>query len=210
MFRFQILLMVVCCAFAAMAADENVVTTDDGGLKVGPRPKPKPTPAEKVLVPKRNDNSGAFGTKPKGPVEIKPTEPVVQKPTPAATPVPHSDVLSSGEATLKATYVFDFEQGKTASDGDLFYNHRDDVVRFLRPRNGATIALLQRTDFRKTDADRLKAVSYSDRPIDASDNADNELRRGVVIAIKTRSGHFAKMRVTSYGRDLGFEWVTYR
>ena len=207
----QILFAVICCGFGATAGAEKVGTTNDGGLKVGPRPKPKATPAEKVLEPIRNENSGAFGTKPKGPVVTQPKDPVIiQKPPPVVVPAPRSDILSSGEATLKATYTFDFDKGKAGGDGDLFYNHRDDVIRFLRPQNGAAVALLQRTDFWKTDADRLKTVSYSEKPINASDNADNELRRGVVIAIKTRSGHFAKMRVTSYGRDLAFEWVTYR
>ena len=206
----QILLAVICCGFAATAGAENVGTTNDGGLKIGPRPKPKPTPAEKVLEPTRNDNSGAFGTKPKGPVVSQPTGPVIQKAPPIVSPAPRSDILSSGAATLKATYIFDFDRGKAGGDGDLFYNHRDEVIRFLRPQNGATIALLPRTDFPRLDADRLRALSYSDKPINASDNADNELRRGVVVAIKTRSGHLAKMRVTSYGRDLAFEWVTFR
>ena len=206
----QILFAVMCCGFTAIAAAENVGTTNDGGLKAGPKPKPKPAPADKVLEPIHNENSGAFGTKPKGSLASPRKDPVVQKPPPVIVPAPRPAVLSSGAGTLKATYIFDFEKGKADDNGDLFYQHRDEVVRFLRPQNGATISLLPRTDFGKTDADRLRTLTYSDKPINASDNADNELRRGVVIAIKTRSGHLAKMRVTTYDNDLAFEWVTYR
>ncbi len=206
----QMLLALICCGFVATAAGEKVGTTNDGGLKVGPRPKPKATPAEKVLEPIRNEDSGAFGIKPKRPTGTPPKGPVIQKPPPVVSPAPRPAIVSSGETTLKATYIFDFDKGKAGGDGDLFYNHDDEVIRFLRPHNRAAIALLPRTDFAKLDADRLRTLSYSDKPINASDNADNELRRGVVVAIKTRTGHFAKMRVTRYGRDLGFEWVTYR
>lgn len=191
-----ILLALIGSGFIATAAAE-IVTADDGGLKVGPRlnPKSPATPAKGPVIKKLGRST------PKGPIK---------KLGRSVTPAPRSDIVSSGEATLKATYIFDFDKGKAGSEGDLFYNHRDEVVRFLRPQNGATITLLQRADFSKTDADLLRTLSYSERPINASDNGDNELRRGVLIGIKTRSGHFAKMRVTAYGRDLAFEWITYR
>ena len=205
-----ILFAVICCGFAATAGAEKVDTTTAGGLKTGPRPKPKATPAEKVLEPIRNEDSGAFGTKPKCPTATPAKGPVIQKRPPVVPPAPDPAIVSSGETTLKATYIFDFDKGKAGGDGDLFYNHEDEVIRFLRPHNGATIALLPRTDYAKLDSDRLRTLSYSERSINASDNADNELRRGGVIAVKTRTGHFAKMRVTRYGRDLGFESVTYR
>jgi hypothetical protein len=205
-----VLFRLICCGFAATAVAEKVGTTNDGGLKVGPKPKPKSTPAEQVLEPIRNDNSGAFGNKPKAPAATPVKGPVVQKPPPVVVPVPRPAMVSSGASTLKATYTFDFEGGKAGGEGDLFYNHRDEVIRFLRPQNGATVALLQRSRFERVDADQLKAASYSDKPINVSDNADNQLRRGVVIAIKTRNGHFAKVGVTTYGADLALEWVTYR
>jgi hypothetical protein len=185
-----ILLALIGSGFAATTIAE-IVTTDDGGLKV--RPKAAATPVKGPLIKKL-------------PTPARPIKSMGKR----VTPAPRSDIVSSGEAILKATYVFDFDQGKAGSEGDLFYNHRDEVVRFLRPQNGATIALLPRADFSKADADLLRTLSYSERPINASDNGDNELRRGVLIGIKTRTGHFAKMRVTAYGRDLAFEWVTYR
>ncbi len=107
-----ILFALICCGFAATAAAEKVGTITDGGLKVGPKPKPNATPAEKVLEPIRNENSGAFGTKPK--VPVAPSEgPVTQKPPPVVLPAPRPAIMSSGETTLKATYIFSFEKGES-------------------------------------------------------------------------------------------------
>lgn len=193
---------VIWCGFSAAVAAENVGTTNDGGLKTGPKPKPKPTPAEKVLDPIHNANSGAFGT--------KPNTPATPKPPTVVLPAPRSVILNSGKATLPSMSNFDFDTGNVSPGGDLFYNQRVDG-RFLRARNGAMLALLQKADFGKTGDDRLRSASYAaDTTINASDTADNELRRGVLIVIKTKGGHFAKIRVISLGRELSFEWVTYR
>jgi hypothetical protein len=197
----QYLFAVICCAFAVTAGAENVGTTTGGGLKVGPKPKPKTTPAEQVLVPTHNDNSGAFGTKPKSPV--------IPKATPAEPPPRRSAVLTSGEATLPSMSVFDFDTGRISPRGDLFYNQRVDG-RYIIPRNGATVTLLQRADFWQTEDDRLRKATYTERTINASDGAEGELRRGVLVAFRTKAGHFVKMRIVSLGRDLAFEWVTFR
>jgi hypothetical protein len=105
--------------------------------------------------------------------------------------------------------VFDFDTGRISPRGDLFYNQRVDG-RYIIPRNGATVTLLQRADFWQTEDDRLRKATYTERTINASDGAEGELRRGVLVAFRTKTGHFVKMRIVSLGRDLAFEWVTFR
>jgi hypothetical protein len=47
-------------------------------------------------------------------------------------------------------------------------------------------------------------------PINGSNNAANQLTAGTVVAIKTGAGRYAKMKINSYGYNLGMTWVTYK
>jgi hypothetical protein len=47
-------------------------------------------------------------------------------------------------------------------------------------------------------------------PINGSNDANNSLQPGTIIGIKTKSGHYAKMRINSYGYNLNISWVTYQ
>ncbi|MBP7505009.1 MAG: hypothetical protein KA780_06140 [Prolixibacteraceae bacterium] len=52
----------------------------------------------------------------------------------------------------------------------------------------------------------LAIQPYTATPINGSNNSSNRLTAGTVIAIKTNTGRFAKMKIDSYGYNLGIPW----
>jgi hypothetical protein len=166
------------------------------------------------------DAPGLQGTSSSAPADVSadasPTAP--EAPTaPADTgtksemaPSTPMDVLSNGSATLKGTCVFDFDKGIPDPAGDLWWQQKDDVVRFLAPRNGAMIANLGVGSFEAVTGERLVGEKYSTTPINGSNDANNALLPGTVVAIKTKGCHYAKMCINSYGYDLEMTWVTYQ
>jgi hypothetical protein len=56
----------------------------------------------------------------------------------------------------------------------------------------------------------LATQPYTANPIDGSNKPANKLKPGTVIAIKTGAGRYAKMKVNTYGSNLGISWVTYK
>ena len=57
---------------------------------------------------------------------------------------------------------------------------------------------------------QLQALSYGTAPIVGDNNANNQLGAGAVFAVRTNGGHFAKVRVTTYGYDIKLNIRTYR
>lgn len=125
-------------------------------------------------------------------------------------PLTQQDVLSSGKVLLKGTYVFDFDKGMLDQSGDLWWEQRDGIARFLVPRNGATAASIGAGNFEAVSSQNLREQQYSTTPLNGSNDASNSLLPGTIIGIKTKSGHYAKMRINSYGYDLDIAWVTYK
>lgn len=127
--------------------------------------------------------------------------------------VPGATIVSSGSATLKGTFVFDLEtgaQGGTGRAGDIWWRQQTAVQRQMEPQNGAGIVRLGVVPFGGIGPSTLFGLAYGSTPIPGNDDATNELTAGTVFAVRTGSGNYAKVRVSSYGYDLGIQWVTYR
>ncbi|HUJ43778.1 MAG TPA: hypothetical protein VLW52_09245 [Opitutaceae bacterium] len=126
---------------------------------------------------------------------------------------PSSTVVSSGTKVLKGTYTFDLENGNEGGVGpgfDIWWDQQTAVARQMVPQNGATIVNLGVVDFASITASGLQFLPYSTTPINGSNDATNKLVTGDVFAVRTSAGHFAKVKVVSYGYDLNIQWVTYQ
>jgi hypothetical protein len=121
-------------------------------------------------------------------------------------------VQSRGTTTLKGTWTFDFETGVQGppTGADIWWEQVDNVTRFLVPRSGAMLAHMGKPTFDAVSRQTLQGLAYTSTPINGSNNASNQLTAGTVIAIKTSSGRYAKMKINSYGYNLGITWVTYK
>jgi len=121
-------------------------------------------------------------------------------------------VMSKGTTTLKGTWTFDFETGVQGppAGADIWWEQVDNSIRFLVPRSGAMLAHLGKPNFDAVSLQALQAAPYTATPINGSNNTANQLTAGTVIAIRTNAGRYAKMKVNSYGYNLGISWVTYK
>jgi hypothetical protein len=132
--------------------------------------------------------------------------------SPSTTPRPQPTPICSAVPTVQGTFSVDADgcrQAATSSTGDLFWEQFDSVRRALVPENGATAIALGRVDFDTLGPDQLAGLAYTGGQIDGSDNAQNRLTPGSVVAVRTRSGHHAKIRVEAYGYNLRLTVVTY-
>jgi len=121
-------------------------------------------------------------------------------------------VQSEGSTLLKGTWTFDLDSGAQGapSGSDIWWEQVDTVKRFLVPQGGAMLANMGKVDFDAVSLQTLKNLSYTAMPIDGSNNANNKLKAGTVVAIRTGTARYSKLRVNSYGYNLGISWVTYR
>ena len=127
--------------------------------------------------------------------------------------MPHATLVSSGTTVLKGTFPFDLDtgaQGGVGAGHDIWWEQQTQVKRQMVPQNAATLVNLGATNFAALNAASLQMLSYSTAPIPGSNDATNKLVVGDVFAVRTSQGNFAKVKVTSYGYDLGIQWVTYR
>ena len=121
-------------------------------------------------------------------------------------------VQSKGSTTLKGTWTFDFDAGKQgpATGADIWWEQVNKVTRLLVPQNGAMLVSMGKPNFDAVSYQTLKSQAYSVTPINGSNDGSNKLTAGTVVAIKTGGGRYAKMRINSYGYNLGITWVTYK
>lgn len=121
-------------------------------------------------------------------------------------------IQSRGTTVLKGTWTFDFDSGVQGppSGADIWWEQVNNVTRYLVPRSGAMIAHMGKPDFNSVSRQALAIQPYTATPINGSNNSSNRLTAGTVIAIKTNTGRFAKMKIDSYGYNLGITWVTYK
>jgi hypothetical protein len=117
-----------------------------------------------------------------------------------------------GTTILESTWTFDFDTGVEGPPlgADIWWEQVDDVRRLLVPQSGAMLAHMGQADLNAVSLQTLQSLAYTCTPIDGSDGASNRLTAGTVIAVKASSGRYAKMRIDSYGYDLGISWVTYK
>lgn len=121
-------------------------------------------------------------------------------------------VKSKGTTTLKGTWTFDFDTGVQGPTGgaDIWWEQVNSTVRYLVPQSGAMLAHMGKPNFDAVSLPTLKSLAYTAANINGSNTAANQLKAGTVIAIKTSAGRYAKMRIDSYGYNLGITWVTYK
>jgi hypothetical protein len=121
-------------------------------------------------------------------------------------------VMSEGATTLKGTWTFDFEKGIQGppTGTDIWWEQVNNTIRFLVPQNGAMLANLGKSDFDSVSYQTLQTQSYTTIPINGSNNASNTLTAGTVVAVKTNTGRYAKMKVETYGYNLVIRWVCYK
>ena len=121
-------------------------------------------------------------------------------------------VQSRGTTTLKGTWTFDFDTGLqgSPSGSDIWWEQVNNVTRYLVPQGGAMLANLGKVNFDAVSLQTLQTRPYTMTPINGSNNASNQLTAGTVVAIKTGAGRYAKMKINSYGYNLGMTWVTYK
>ena len=92
----------------------------------------------------------------------------------------------------------------------MFWDQSTDILRYLQPQNGATLAYLGMPDFDLLGFKEEFFPTYSLNEINGSDDSDNHLSTRTVFAVHTSDGNYAKVKVVSYGYDLGLQWVTYQ
>ena len=110
-------------------------------------------------------------------------------------------------ATIKPRVLLDLETGNQIGAGaDLMWIEINQI-RHLIPQRRARVALLPPSGvFELITLDQLLRVSYTEGAIGAK---DQPLRAGMIIAVQTADGSFAKLRIDSVGTSLAFRWIVY-
>ena len=138
-------------------------------------------------------------------------------PTPTPTPTP-AVVLCSGMNTMHGSSVifpevFDLEachaSPSGSAAGDIWWEENG-AVRDLNPVAGVRLVSLGIVKYDAVTLNQLQSAAYGNTPINGSDNASNQLPPGTVVAVKTRSGHYAKVQIVSNGHDLVISYTTYK
>jgi TIR domain len=131
-----------------------------------------------------------------------------------------SKIYSQGRLTLEGSYLYDLDLGlKLGADDfygpkiEIFYECKTDIERYFRPMSGA-FYLLGHRDFNSITANSLTDLSYSKANINVSNNENNQLTAGTVVAVKTNEGRFAKFIIDAFGTgqwgsNIEISWVTY-
>lgn len=124
-------------------------------------------------------------------------------------------LLNNAAITHKGTWYLDLETGTQGSltAGDIWWNQLTAVKRRMTPVNGAQLAylgVLTPAAFAALTVDQLQALNFSADPIVGDNNAGNQLVAGAVFAVRTNAGNIAKVRVVSYGYNLGLRVTTFK
>jgi tetratricopeptide (TPR) repeat protein len=110
-------------------------------------------------------------------------------------------------ATIEPRVLLDLETGNQIGAGaDLMWIEINQI-RHLIPQRRARVALLSPSSvFELITLDQLRRVSYTEGAIGAK---DQPLRAGMIIAVQTTDGSFAKLRIDSVGTSLAIRWIVY-
>lgn len=111
--------------------------------------------------------------------------------------------LKTMTATIEGTWYFDVDTGQNTTDlgtADLWWRFVTQTVRYLEPENGAIFANLGIVNFDSvTD---ISIYPLSTAQISGS-VANNSIPTDTVLVLRTNLGNYAKMRIDSYGTNLG-------
>ena len=131
--------------------------------------------------------------------------------------------VSSGTATLNGTYCFNFDSGTQSATGlpaatgqscpgfDVWWETESPMPNMqaqMVPQGTATIVNLGAVNFSSVTLAYLQSLTYGTTPIDGNNDNTNLLVTGDVFAVHINGGNYAKVLVTSYGYNLGIQWVT--
>jgi hypothetical protein len=115
-------------------------------------------------------------------------------------------IVTSGSATLLASYGFNLDTGIEDSTGapltgDIWWSPPTGMVRI----GSAQMINLGVTDFVSITADTLQSLPYSPATIPQARFVTND-----VFAVHTNGGNFCKVQVGVAGLNLQINWVTYK
>jgi len=112
---------------------------------------------------------------------------------PAPAPAPAPVTYSTGPITLKQTYTADFDHGVVGGPGtDIWFQAVNPVKRFLKPRNGAKMAVGDRSN--------RGFAGCSTESFSAARVNINHIPVGSYVCMKTNSGRISQFRVNAvYG-----------
>jgi len=127
-----------------------------------------------------------------------------------ATPTPRRRAVtySTGPLNVRQTYSFDIDNGRVTSGrgADIWFRAVDHARRFLVPRNGAKIAVGDRSN---RGFAGCRAARYSARPVQL-----RSIPVGSYVCVKTSAGRFSQFRVNAItgGRNktLRLGYTTWR
>ncbi len=141
-----------------------------------------------------------------------------------APELPRLRTLSSGQEILKGSYTFDLDtgqQGGSSPDADIFWEHQNEILRYLNAWNGARFSYLGKVDFEQVSEKDLLTADYNVTRLNGSANQANQLVDETVILIQTNIQNLCKLRIEKYGiaapgdlphwpkSALLIRWVTY-
>lgn len=115
-------------------------------------------------------------------------------------------VVTSGSATLLASYGFNLDTGVEDATGapltgDIWWSPPTGMVRI----GTAQMLNLGVTDFASITPDTLQSLPYSPTTIPQAKFVLND-----VFAVFTNGGNFSKVLITASGLNLNIQWVTYK
>jgi hypothetical protein len=132
--------------------------------------------------------------------------------TTTSTPPSTTTTVPSTNGAVRGTWTFDFDTGvEGASGSDVWWNQLSSTNRQLQPyTSGAMLFNMGAANYDAVTKAQLQGLAYSTTPINGSDSG-NQMPPGTVIAIKTNTGRYAKMKVIAKdaANTLTFRYYTY-
>lgn len=122
------------------------------------------------------------------------------------------EIYSQGTVLIHGTWYCDLDTGtETVSDPDcdFFWRQQTSILRSIDPMNGAEFYVVGIESLDNISYQDLEGYSYSGNSINGSNNSENEIPTGTVVACITSQGRYCKFHIDSYGYDLNISWVTY-
>jgi hypothetical protein len=115
-------------------------------------------------------------------------------------------VVTSGSATLLASYGFNLDTGVEDATGapltgDIWWSPPAGMVRI----GSAQMTNLGVTDFNGLTPDTLQSLPYAPTTLPQASFVVND-----VFAVHTNGGNFSKVKIVASGLNLQIQWVTYR
>ncbi|MCF4097736.1 SH3 domain-containing protein [Maritalea mediterranea] len=126
-------------------------------------------------------------------------------PVPLPTPTPTPPVThSTGPINLKSSFMANLDNGNVGSAGaDIWYHAVNPVEKYIEPRNGAKLALGDRSN---RGYNGCKTESFSSTPISIW-----EMPVGSYVCVKTNEGRISQFRLNGYaGTTMKLGYTTWQ